>query len=365
MKKWLLVGLTCVAPAALGHLPETTVEACQGLTSGSSCSIGHSSGQCLRLSEDQAPVCVTGTLAIARIPSQERANGRPPARRHRVVQSEGLQYMVPADHNPITTSRVKVTIEGPWRVIEANGISTHKTGAFPNSGNPHKIETQRYKYRVPAAPKLAKKSTPVSLQNFGIGINGVPFDPSAAEWYLGNRGLWRYEALSGAVPLGVDDNYAHVQPNGAYHYHGLPTGLLARLQVTPQQHSPLIGWAADGFPIYALYGYGDGMNEETDVVKMHSSYRVKSGHRPTSNKQPGGYYDGTFVADYEYVEGAGSLDECNGRFVRTPDFPQGIYAYFLTEEWPIIPRCYKGTPSEDFRRGPAMGRPQPPRRRFG
>ncbi|MEM9312094.1 MAG: YHYH protein, partial [Pseudomonadota bacterium] len=65
---------------------------------------------------------------------------------------------------------------------------------------------------------------------------------------------------------------------------------------------------------------------------------------------PGGAYDGTFIRDYEFVAGLGNLDECNGRFVRTPDFPDGTYAYFLTQRWPVVPRCYKGTPSPDFAR---------------
>ncbi|WP_444946114.1 YHYH protein [Microbulbifer sp. VTAC004] len=366
MKKWLLLTLVCVAPTALGHLPETATEACHSLTPGASCAVGHSTGQCFNLTESQTLICLPERLNIAQAPSKDRIAGRPPTRKHLAIQSDGLQSTVPANRTPIASSVVTVSVQGPWRVIEANGISTHKTGAFPNAGNPHRIETQRYKYRIPATPKVAAQVTPVTLQNFGIGINGVPFDPSAAEWYLGNRGPWRYEALSGAVSLGVDDNFAHVQPSGAYHYHGLPTGLLARLQVTSEHHSPLIGWAADGFPIYALYGFQDGQNSESGVAKMRSSYQVKAGQRPAGSNQPGGYYDGTFVADYEYVEGSGSLDECNGRFVHSPDFPEGTYAYFLTEEWPIIPRCYKGTPSEDFRRGPQRTpRDRGAGRRFG
>ena len=45
-----------------------------------------------------------------------------------------------------------------------------------------------------------------------------------------------------------------------------------------------------------------------------------------------------------FEAGAGNLDECNGRMVMTPEFPEGTYAYFLTREWPVIPRCYAGTP---------------------
>jgi hypothetical protein len=46
--------------------------------------------------------------------------------------------------------------------------------------------------------------------------------------------------------------------------------------------------------------------------------------------------------------GTGTLDECNGRFIKTADYLQGTYAYFLTHSWPVIPRCHKGTPDSGF-----------------
>ncbi|MCB1616310.1 MAG: YHYH protein, partial [Pseudomonadales bacterium] len=181
--------------------------------------------------------------------------------------------------------------------------------------------------------------------------NGVPFDPAAAEWYKGIRNdQWQYEALSGAVSLGIDDNYAHVQPTGAYHYHGMPTALLRELSLLPARHSPLVGWAADGFPVYAKYGFVDALDENAGIRELTSSWRLRKGQRPYDKNTPGGYYDGTFTGDYVFQAGAGDLDECNGRFTVTPEFPLGTYAYFLTENWPVIPRCWKGEPSRDFDR---------------
>ena len=107
-----------------------------------------------------------------------------------------------------------------------------------------------------------------------------------------------------------------------------------------------MGWAADGCPIYALYGAAD--DGAGGVVRQLSSYRLRSGSRPSAGNNPGGRYDGTFVGDYEYVENSGTLDECNGRWAVTPEFPGGGYVYFLTEQWPVIPRCHRGTPSQDF-----------------
>ncbi len=170
------------------------------------------------------------------------------------------------------------------------------------------------------------------------------FEAGTAEFWTGgdNRG-WNYEALGGAINLGLDENHAHVQPTGKYHYHGLPTGLLAGVGISPERHSPLIGWAFDGFPVYALYGYSDPKNPDSKIVEMTSSFRLKKGERPAPPEGPGGAYDGAFTADYEYVVGAGTLDECNGRFTATPEFPDGTYAYFLTNTWPVVFRNFRGT----------------------
>ena len=52
-------------------------------------------------------------------------------------------------------------------------------------------------------------------------------------------------------------NHAHVQPSGAYHYHGMPE-LLIDL-IGDEEDLTLVGWASDGFPVYARYGYSDQM----------------------------------------------------------------------------------------------------------
>ncbi len=278
--------------------------------------------------------------------------GRRPARQHTMTQKGELR-LVPATEAPPSERKVTITVEGHQRVIRANGVPNHKTGRFPNPGNPNPVRGQSYAYRIPASPKPAAEISPLGMHNFGIAVNGVPFDPGAAEFYLGRRGSkWMYEPLSGAIRLGIDASHAHVQPTGAYHYHGLPTGLLDEVKLDPKNHSPLIGWAADGFPMYAVYGYSDAKDSASTIKPLKSSYRLKQGERPGGD-EPTGPYDGAFVADYEYAEGAGDLDACNGRECVTPDFPKGTYAYFLTEDWPVIPRNYRGTPSRDFvRRGP-------------
>ena len=277
------------------------------------------------------------------------SGGKGWTRRPTVTQSDGIDQRVEANQSAPVASQVSIVVEGDNRVIESNGIPDHLIGSFPNSGNPHSVSEQSYRYTIPLNPSPSSSITPVATNTFGVALNGVRFHPSAAEFYKGNRqGGWRYEALSGAVSLGIDESNAHVQPSGSYHYHGLPDLYLEKLGLNPNQHSPLVGWAADGFPVYAIYGYQDPNDQNSNIIELKSSYQLKSGRRPSGNDQPGGSYDGTFVADYEYVAGVGDLDECNGMYTVTPEYPNGTYAYFLTNSWPVVPRYFYGEPSKDF-----------------
>jgi hypothetical protein len=248
------------------------------------------------------------------------------------------------------SDHIKIVVQGNYRFIYSNGIPNHSTGSFPNAHNPNAIAPQQYNFRVPLYPTIAKNITPLGRPPllFGVAVNGIPFDPGTAEFWNndGNSG-WQYEALSGKINLGVDKNNAHVQPGGAYHYHGLPTGLIN--QLSKGKGMTLIGYAADGFPIYASSGYADPKNPNSRMREMRSSYRLRTGQRSSG---PGGKYDGTFVQDYEYVAGAGDLDECNGRFSVTPEYPKGIYQYHITANYPFIPRCFHGIPDESFHRRP-------------
>ena len=246
------------------------------------------------------------------------------------------------------TNRVSITVSGGQRIIQANGLPDHTPGQFPRPGNPNTISAQNYNFKVPLRPQIAAQPTSSAHWSFGVAVNGVPFEPGTAEFWNNERGsAWVYEAKSGFINLGLDENDAHVQPTGAYHYHGLPAGLIARLGGDGKKML-LVGWAADGFPIYTAYGHADPKDANSPLKKLHASYRIKQGVRLGG---PGGNYDGKFTADYEYVRGAGDLDDCNGQFGTTPEFPQGIYHYYLTEEFPYISRLFRGTPDPSFQKG--------------
>ncbi len=283
---------------------------------------------------------------------------------HNATQQTQVE-LVPATEQPPARNEVSITVEGDLRVITANGVPDHTTGRFPNADNPNRITAQPYRYTVPLHPVLSVQPVALRRQPFGIAVNGVLFDPGTAEaWHDEMNSDWHYDAKGGAFSLGLDTNNAHVQPNGAYHYHGIPAALLARLS-GGQPGMTLLGWAADGFPIYGTWCDKSAQGKSSGLVALKTGYQLKKGERPTSNDQPGGKYDGSFVEDFTYVAGHGDLDECSGRFGVTPEFPDGTYYYVLTDDFPFVPRFFRGTPDKSFERhggpgGPGGRRGPPP-----
>ena len=262
--------------------------------------------------------------------------------------------------------QVSITTEGEYRIIKANGWPDHEPGEFPRRGNPNTVSPQSYNFRVPLKPVVATMPT-MGMYWWGVALNGVPFEPGTAEtWNNDPQSGWRYEAGTGFLNLGLDEHNAHVQPTGAYHYHALPVGLVERLGGDGIKML-LIGWAADGFPIYTSWAYATATDAKSELRQMKSSYRLKPGARPAQQDGPGGSYDGRFTQDFEFVKGSGDLDEHNGREGVTPEFPAGTYYYCISAEFPFVPRSWKGTPDPSFskRGGGPPGGPGGPGRRGG
>jgi hypothetical protein len=259
---------------------------------------------------------------------------------HHHLGEDVLELLIPE-----AEASANITVDGNTRRIRANGYPVKKPGTFPNRNNPHSISKKNYNLKVPLTPRKTGRASNAQGAVFGIAINGVVMDPGTAEyWQNDRRSGWNYEALGGACKLGLDKYNAHVQPDGTYHYHGIPTGVLAA--EGGNSVPALIGWAADGFSIYGPYGYSNS-EQKSAVKKLKSSYRVKSGTRPNG---PGGRYNGKFTQDWTYVPGAGDLDQCNGRFAVTPEYPNGTYHYVLTDSFPYIPRCWMGSADSSFKR---------------
>lgn len=270
-----------------------------------------------------------------------------------------------------SSASVKATSTANWacataRTLTANGIPDHDVGSFPNVNNPNVITAQNVTASMPLTPVNANTVSKIGI--VGYAFNGVKFDPSTAGTctvsgntsscsLIGNTGSWNIEALGqSSFNFGTDNSNAHVQPDGWYHYHGMPEGFMLKLGKGAAM--TLVGYAMDGFPVYARYGYSVASNTSSAVKTMTSSYRIKASAdagRPSTASYP----MGAFTQDYEYVAGLGDLDECNGRTGATPEFPNGIYHYYITDTFPFIQRCVKGTVSASVTPVPSGPPPRP------
>lgn len=240
-------------------------------------------------------------------------------------------------------TKTKVAIEGKYRKMVTNSLPNHTTGTFPNKGNPNRITAQSITYLIPLNPVYTGKA--VWARQPGVALNGVKFEPETAEAFVCVTGeRYRIEAFQSLVDLGLDSNHAHVQPTGAYHYHGVPTGLVNKH--TTEEDLVLVGFAMDGFPIYY-----------SKSGKYKPSYRLSAKSRTgdvcdyktpkesMSKELKGTEPDGTFVSDWEYVKGLGDLDECNGIKV------EGKYMYMVTDTYPYAGRCLMGLFAAEQRPG--------------
>ena len=109
----------------------------------------------------------------------------------------------------------------------------------------------------------------------------------------------------------------------------------------PDGHSKIVGFCFDGYPLYGPYGYTNPTSSASGVSLMTSSYIAKNTdhHRPPNWKFSNAMVvndinfmlsTGAFVEDFDFYEGSGILDQYNGRFAVTPEYPEGVYAYYLT-----------------------------------
>ena len=213
--------------------------------------------------------------------------------------------------------------------ISSDGTPNHEIGNFPTRGNPHKFKKQRIKFCFSKNPIKTDKNKYVASV-VGVTLTGIPIRPGTADWYDKNSPRKHSKDKSSGLNLeairpyekifGIDRFNGHVDHRGLYHYHKSNPSLLLN-------DEPLIGYAADGFKILYI------------PVDFKPSWQLKKGNRKV---EPFGKFDGAFKEDYEFVEGSGDLDECNGKFV------DGQYNYFATDTFPFFPRCHWGKISRDF-----------------
>jgi len=263
-----------------------------------------------------------------------------------------------------TTNAVCFTIVDHVRKIYTNNIPAHEYGPF---GGNNTIAGQDFDYSVCLHPELTTTATEISEDPlsqtcgggtiFGVSDQGINYSPFARLYWVNPNTQeenleWHIEA---DFALNMDLNGGHVNNVSRYHYHNIPTDYYTNdLKINGASHSPLLGYAADGFPIYYKYLYSNPTDSNSSISSFDSSFQLKPGNRPGDGvTAPNGAYNGNYVEDYEYVEALSDLDECGGRFGITPEFPEGTYYYVLTDNWPFIPRCLKGSSIDNsFKIGP-------------
>ena len=230
--------------------------------------------------------------------------------------------------------------------IRTNGLASYTMGPWQMNPNvPSAIESV---YRFPKNPQeeTGTKTAQPTVGAFGVAVNGIKlYGTGDARSYNSGTGqndgngdgLWNADAWVSEGATMDASGGGHPDGNGNYHYHATPIQLYTDPSTS---HSPILGWAFDGYPIYGPFGYSDSLNAGP-VTRMTSSWQLRSiSDRTTlpdgSPSNPAGpainatFPLGTYWEDYEYVAGAGTLDEYNGRWCVTPEYPMGTYAYFIT-----------------------------------
>lgn len=248
------------------------------------------------------------------------------------------------------------------RYCITNNIPDHDYGPF---GGGNTLEGQDFEYAMCLYPELGTSITPLTEDPnstgcgggivFGISDQGVNYSPFARLYWVNPNTQEENKdfIIEADFTLNMDGNGGHVNSISRYHYHNIPTNYFTNdLQIDGNSHSPIVGYAADGFPIYYKYIYTNALDINSGITDYESGYQLKSGQRPGDGiSAPNGSYDGTYVQDYEYI--TSELDECGGRFGITPEHPNGTYYYVLTDNWPFIPRCLKGNVVDNsFKIGP-------------
>ena len=205
--------------------------------------------------------------------------------------------------------------------------------------------------------------TGVTILNRGIGYGanntvirlksvgeGASFSANIFQWTYNLQDNTNFDYAKGSIFEGFNKQfggeYAHISnPTQLRYVLGdnleVMNGSLME-KVDGLQHSPIIGWAFDGNPIYGPYGLTDPTNINSEIGQIKSGYALKTNlvYDDVTNPNPvrtqgpllSDYPAGEFIEDYEFTFQSESifLDQYNGRFTKTPEYPDGTYAYFVS-----------------------------------
>lgn len=249
--------------------------------------------------------------------------------------------------------------------VKATGIPAFVTGPFA-TGPIITAANNNYTLKLPLYPVVATTKTAVGNGPIAAFINGTVAYKAGDGMSYNNQNKWHSNAVyfenSGfdcahGHPGPMTSDYHHHQNPSAFNVETVPSSSICDVYLADglyvpnaTTHGPLIGFAADGFPIYGAYGYSNPLDATTPIKRMNSSYRLRditsrntlpdgtaaTGPALTDMIQIAGTNNflpaqlGAYLEDFEYIAGFGDLDEYNGRFSKTPEYPNGIYCYFAT-----------------------------------
>lgn len=238
--------------------------------------------------------------------------------------------------NGITSNIQKLQYSTNFIYVSASCIPGYDIG--PWTANPNTASNQNFVFKITRKPvKNNNTLTKIGLGHIGIWSNGVSIYNASDGMSYNSAGVWNRNAYF-FEGISFDNCLGHPAQNGEYHHHVSPKCLYDSKDSS--KHSPIIGYAWDGFPIYGAYAYSN-LDGTGKIKRMTSGYQLKNLVTRANGPNPDQTYPlGCFMEDHEYIAGSGDLDERNGRYCITPDYPNGIYAYFVTidqNQTPVFP----------------------------
>lgn len=245
----------------------------------------------------------------------------------------------------------------------ANGYDTEACYSWTSSAEPSTSLNSKWASGAKVWSSGALRCTWIAY--YAYLNNSVKVEAGTAETYTSSGKTYNVVGKNLYQDVGLDPSNSHNQPTmspgsstkmyGYYHVHGIPEGHIARLG-KGNNTMTLIGFAVDGFPIYARYGYTNPNSSSGGVTVMKSNYRIRTADelaaagyssRPSASIAPYGTFEQDWVFDATSSSSSkGHLDACNGRYGVTPESPTtAVYHYFMTDSYPFVPRCVYGTPA--------------------
>ncbi|HEX3726491.1 MAG TPA: YHYH protein [Pirellulales bacterium] len=192
------------------------------------------------------------------------------------------------DSNKDGIDNVRLSHDERFLIVDSQGYPNHPTALFPNSGNPNTIRVQKFQFRLPLVPTPSDTITRLPMGPVGMALNGVVFfNPFEA------GGM---NAIEGYAEVWLDSCCGHPQQTGVYHYHKYPSCVKSPFPDDGKQHSPVIGFAFDGYPVYGPYEKADVMAKD---LTGRQALDVCNGHKDEAR----GYHYHVTPGRFPYIVG--------------------------------------------------------------